>query len=256
MATFEFIDVQASDGVVSITLNRPPLNVLHLAMMAEINTALEASLADRAVGALVFRGAGKAFSAGVDVADHTADHVAEMVRRFHGIFRKLLATDVLTIAAVQGAALGGGCELACFCDVVLASERAKFGQPEVKVGVFPPIASCIYPLRIGLHRAIEMNVLGNTLDAAEALRIGLADRVLPQESFDAAVNEYVSQVRRLSRPVMRLAKRAVLLAAHEQVLSHLEQAESLYLNELMKLGDAHEGLTAFLAKREPNWKHA
>lgn len=255
MAKFEFIDVQASDGVVSITLNRPPLNVLHLAMMAEINTALEMSLADRSVGAVVFRAVGKAFSAGVDVADHSVDRVGEMIRQFHGIFRKLLATDVLTIAAAQGAVLGGGCELACFCDVVLAGERAKFGQPEVKVGVFPPVASSVFPLRMGLGRAIEMNVLGNSVDANEALRLGLVDRVFSHESFDASVDAYVAQVRQLSRPVMRLAKRAVFLAAREQILSHLERAESLYLNELMKLRDAHEGIAAFLEKREPNWTH-
>jgi cyclohexa-1,5-dienecarbonyl-CoA hydratase len=255
MARFEFIDVQTTDGVATITLNRPPLNVMHIPMMAEINAALEAVLADRSVAAVLIRATGKAFSAGVDVADHTAERVGEMLAQFHEIFRRLAAGDALTIAAVQGAALGGGCELACFCDVVLACERARFGQPEVQVGAFPPVAACVLPLRIGLGRAVEMVALGATIDAPEALRIGLIQRICPAEAFDACIDEYLGQVRRLSRPVIRLARRATWQAAREQILSHLERAERLYLEELMRLADSHEGLAAFLEKRPPAWKH-
>jgi cyclohexa-1,5-dienecarbonyl-CoA hydratase len=256
MMRFEFIDVQSGDGVASITLNRPPLNVMHIPMMAEINAALEGALSDRGIAAVVFRASGKAFSAGVDVADHTAQRVGEMIRQFHGIFRKLVTADALTIAAVQGAALGGGCELACFCDAVLASERARLGQPEVQVGVFPPVAACVLPLRIGLGRAIELTTLGTTVDAHEALRIGLINRVFPEETFAADVNGYLGQVVRLSRPVVRLAKRATFLAAQEQIRAHRERAERLYLEELMKLAGAQEGITAFLEKRAPVWRHA
>ncbi|MBU0617749.1 MAG: enoyl-CoA hydratase/isomerase family protein, partial [Planctomycetes bacterium] len=188
--------------------------------------------------------------------DHTADKVGEMIRQFHGIFRKLAATDALTIAAVNGAALGGGCELATFCDIVLASERAKFGQPEVQVGVLPPIAACIFPPQIGIKKAIELNAIGATIKADEALRIGLVNQVYPVDGFDAAVDEYLAQIRKLSRPVVRLAKRATTMVTREQILAHLEQVEKLYLDELMKLSDAHEGIAAFVAKRSPNWKHA
>lgn len=256
MGEYEFIQFERGDGTATITLNRPPLNVLNIRMLAELNAALEAGVADRSVAAIVFRATGKAFCAGVDVADHTAERVGEMIRAFHKTFRQLAACEAVTIAAVQGAALGGGCELACFCDVVLASSRARFGQPEVQVGVFPPVAACILPLRVGPGRAVELNALGDAIDASEALRIGLANQVFPVEEFDARVAEYLARIGKLSRPVVRMSKRATTLAAREQVLAHLERAERLYLDELMKLADAHEGIAAFMEKRQPVWTHA
>ncbi len=255
MSEYEFFQVRAADGVVRITMNRPPLNVMHIPMMAEFNTLLEAVIGDAAPAAIVLGANGKAFSAGVDVSDHTADKVGDMIRLFHGIFRKLASTDALTIAAVNGAALGGGCELACFCDIVLASERAKFGQPEVQVGVFPPVAACVLPLQIGIKKAIELTALGATIDAKEGHRIGLVNEVFPVDEFDTRVESYLDNIRKLSRPVVRLAKRATCLVAREQMLAHLDQAEKLYLDELMKLSDAHEGIAAFLEKRAPVWKH-
>src|SRR3989304_2426962 len=117
MKTYEFFDVQVEDGVATVTMNRPPLNVLHNPMMDEFNRVLETTLADKNLAALVLRATGKAFSAGADVSAHSADKVADMIRLFHGVFRKLAATDAPTIAVVHGAALGGGCELACFCDI-------------------------------------------------------------------------------------------------------------------------------------------
>jgi cyclohexa-1,5-dienecarbonyl-CoA hydratase len=251
----EYIQTNIEDGIATVLLNRPPLNVLNMSMLEELHAALEPLAASPEVGAIVLRGTGKAFSAGVDIADHTADKVRGMLGTFHGIFRTLAATDALTIAAVNGAALGGGCELACICDIVLASQRAKFGQPEVKVGVFPPVAACVLPVRIGLGRAVELNAVGGTIDAAEALRIGLANHTYPAEQFDAEVDLYLGAVAQLSRPVVRLAKRATVTPYRAALLAHLETAEDLYLNDLMKVEDAHEGLDAFLEKRAPVWKH-
>lgn len=255
MSESEFLDIEVSEGIATITMHRPPLNVLHNPMMADFNAALESVLAGSNLAAVVIRAEGKAFSAGVDVGDHTEEKVGEMIRQFHGIFRKLAATDALTIAVVQGAALGGGCELACFCDIVLASERAKFGQPEVQVGVFPPVAASIFPAQVGIKKAIELNAIGATIRAAEAHRIGLVNQVYAPEEFDAKVEEYLSGIRKLSRPVVRMAKRATTLLEKPRILAHLEEVEKLYLDELMKLSDAREGIAAFMEKREPNWKH-
>ena len=256
MSQYEYFNVEVQDGVATVTMNRPPLNVLHNPMMDEFNRLLETTLADKNLAALVLRATGKAFSAGVDVSDHSADKVGDMIRLFHGIFRKLASTDVLTIAAVEGAALGGGCELACFCDIVLASERAKFGQPEVQVGVFPPVAACVFPPQIGIKKAIELNALGATIDGKEAHRIGLVNQVFPVEEFDNKVSEYLAGIKRFSRPVVRLAKRATSLVVREQILKQLDETEAIYLDELMKLQDAHEGIAAFMEKRPPIWKHA
>lgn len=255
MSEYEFFDIEARDGVARVTMNRPPLNVLNIRMMAEFNDLLDSRLAGTDLAAVVIGATGKTFSAGVDVADHAVEKVADMVRLFHGIFRALAATDVLTIAAVQGAALGGGCELACFCDIVLASDRAKFGQPEVQVGVFPPVAACVLPAQVGIKKAIELTAVGMTIDAAEAHRIGLVNQVFPADDFDIHVEEYLEAIRKLSRPVVRLSKRATSLVERRKILAHLDETERLYLDELMKLSDAHEGIAAFLEKRSPVWKH-
>ncbi len=256
MSEFEYFNIDVSEGIAFIEMNRPPLNVMNNPMMAEFNHLLSDVALDKNLAAIVISGAGRAFSAGVDVGDHAPDKVADMINLFHGIFRKLAATDALTIAAINGAALGGGCELACFCDIVLASEKAKFGQPEVQVGVFPPVAACILPLQIGLRKAIEINALGQTIKADEALRIGLASQIFPVEDFDKHVQVYLDNIRKLSRPVVRLAKKATLLSARGQIMAHLERAERLYLDELMSLSDAREGIEAFVEKRAPHWSHA
>ncbi len=255
MSSDKQVRLEISDGLATITLNRPPLNVLNIAMMAEFNSLLDTVLADGNLAAIVLRAEGKAFCAGVDVADHSDDKVGEMIRQFHGIFRRLASTDALTIAVVSRAALGGGCELATFCDIILASDRAKFGQPEVQVGVLPPLAACVFPLQIGIKKAVELNAVGITVDAHEAHRIGLVNQVYPADEFDERVEGYLDNIRKLSRPVVRMAKRATVMVAREQILSHLDRVEELYLNDLMKLSDAHEGIAAFVEKREPNWQH-
>lgn len=255
MSSEQHVRLETSDGLATITLDRPPLNVLNIPMMAELNAVLESLLGDANLAAIVFRAEGKAFCAGVDVADHSGDKAGEMIRQFHGMFRRLASTDALTIAVVARAALGGGCELATFCDIVLASDRAKFGQPEVQVGVLPPVAACVFPPQIGIRKAVELNAVGMTVDAREAHRIGLVNQVYPAEEFDERVAGYLDEIRKLSRPVVRMAKRATVMVAREQVLSHLDRVEQLYREDLMKLSDAHEGIAAFMEKRTPNWKH-
>ncbi len=256
MSDYEFLKVSIEERVATVTMLREPLNVLHNPMMEEFNAILERLVAGTELIAIVLRADGKAFSAGVDVGDHSPESAKKMIHLFHGIFRKLATTDAITIAAVQGAALGGGCELACFCDVVLASSRAKFGQPEVQVGVFPPIAAVILPAQVGIKKAIELNALGRTIDAHEAHRIGLVNAVFDKETFDADVAAYISEIRKLSCPVARLAKRATLMGQREQFLARLDEVEALYLGELMELSDAKEGVAAFLERREPKWNHA
>ena len=255
MGDYEFFKIQRDEGIVRIVMNRPPLNVMHNPMMETFNTILADVIEGGDLAAIVISAEGKAFSAGVDVADHTVEKVGDMIRLFHGIFRKLASTDALTIAAVDGMALGGACELACFCDIVLASDRAKFGQPEVQVGVLPPVAACVLPLQLGLKKAVELNAIGATIDAAEAHRIGLVNQVYPAERFDDEVNAYLGRIGKLSRPVVRMAKRATVLMARDQIMAHLDRTESLYLDELMKLADAEEGISAFMSRREPEWKH-
>jgi cyclohexa-1,5-dienecarbonyl-CoA hydratase len=239
----------------TITLDHAPVNVLDIPMMTEINAALD-DITSQDVAVIVFNAVNKAFCAGVDVGDHAEDKVDEMVKQFHGIFRRLASSDALSIAAVNGAALGGGMELACFCDIVLASAKSKFGQPEVKVGVFPPVAAAMLPLQIGTRKAIELVVCGDTIKADEAKQIGLASHVFDVETFEEDVATYLLNLKGLSRPVIRQAKKACTVADRAEVMQRLDEAERIYTEELMKLGDAHEGIAAFLEKRDPNWSHA
>jgi len=250
---YQHISFEVASGVARLTFKRPPLNVLNIAMMREINSALDRF--DQATAkVLVIAAEGKAFSAGVDVAEHTADKVGEMIEVFHGMFRRLDRLDVPTLAIVQGAALGGGCEVALFCDMVLASDKAKFGQPEIKVGVFPPIAAVILPRLVSRAKALELLLTGETIDAAEAYRLGLVNKVVPPDQLQAATEELIGKFTSLSSVVLQMTRRAARLGGQGTFAEALNQVESLYLSDLMKTHDANEGLTAFLEKRPPVWK--
>ncbi|MFQ6059580.1 MAG: enoyl-CoA hydratase/isomerase family protein, partial [Anaerolineae bacterium] len=243
---FEHILFEVSDGAARLTLNKPPLNVLDIAMMREIATALEGLNEDPTVKVLVFEAAegSKTFSAGVDVSEHTADKVEEMIEVFHRIFRLLDGLEIPTVAVVDGAALGGGCELVLFCDMVIASERASFGQPEIQVGVLPPIAVVALPDIIGPKKAMEMVLTGDRIRAAEAERLGLVNQVVPTEELRATADEFLGKLTKLSGAVLRLTKRAVRIGSVGTFADGLTAVEELYLGPLMDTEDAHEGLAA------------
>jgi enoyl-CoA hydratase len=196
---------------------------------------------------------GEMFSAGVDVGEHREPHAAEMIASFRAVFEGLTAFEGIAVAAVDGIALGGGCELACLCDVVVASDRAEFGQPESQVGVLPPVASVLWPRAFGYGRAVDLLLTGERVSAHEMQSAGLVSRVVPHAGFDAAVAEAVEHYRSMSRVVASHVKRACRIGAGE-VAAALKQVEALYLNSLMKSEDADEGLRAFLEKRAPRWK--
>ncbi len=239
-----------------IVLDRPPLNVLTTGMLEELADAVAVASSAPETRVLVLTGAGKAFCAGVDVADHTADRVEGMIHAFSRAIRALLDAELPVVAALNGAALGGGLELALACDVVLARPGAKLGQPEIRLGVFPPAAAALLPRRVGLQSALELILTGRTVRAEEAASMGLVTRLLDGDDFDAAVASYTGSLAGLSRPVLRLAKRAVLAGVDRPLPAALEAADGLYLDDLMALHDPHEGLAAFMEKREPVWSDA
>jgi cyclohexa-1,5-dienecarbonyl-CoA hydratase len=251
-----FLRVRNEGGVARLSLDRPPLNVLDLPMLEEMRRAVSALSRDPDVRVLVLTGEGRAFCAGVDVADHTADRVDAMLDALHEVFQELLRCGAPVLAAVNGAALGGGCELLLACDVVLARAGAKIGQPEVRLGVFPPVAAAYLPRIVGPQAALDLILSGRTILAEEARELGLVTRVLPPDEFDAEVDQYAASLADLSGPVLRLAKRAVRDGLEKPATRALKRAESLYRHDLMRLEDAHEGLAAFLEKRAPVWKGA
>lgn len=251
----EHIRFSNENGVARLTLARPPLNILHIPMMQEMVRALGGVRQDATLRALVIQAEGKAFSAGVAVEDHVADRVRGMLDTFHEVFRILHGLDIPTVAVVQGAALGGGAELATFCDVVIAGERATVGQPETKLGVFPPIAAWCYPRRVGPARARGLILSGEALPAREAERIGLVDRVVKDEELKSASDAVVAQFAAKSAVALRMAKRALRAAQDRPFEEVLPALERTYLNDLMATEDAAEGLRSFLEKRPPVWKH-
>ncbi|MEE9208090.1 MAG: enoyl-CoA hydratase-related protein [Gemmatimonadota bacterium] len=251
-----FLRLDVADGVARVTLDRPPLNVLDIPMLQELDVVLAALGENDDLKLLVLTGEGRAFCAGVDVADHTAERVEFMLETFHGVIRRLLGFEFPVLAAVNGAALGGGCELLLACDMALAASDAKLGQPEIRLGVFPPVAAAILPRLVGLQHAMDLILTGRVLSAAEARDIGLVSQVADPDEFGRLVDERVAMLSALSRPVLRLTKRAVLDGLELPLSDALAAAERRYLGELMGFDDPHEGLAAFMEKREPVWRDA
>jgi cyclohexa-1,5-dienecarbonyl-CoA hydratase len=246
---------QIQDCVARITLNRPPLNIIDIPMMGELRDALRQVQSASDARVLVLAHQGKAFSAGVSIQDHTPDKVGEMLEKFHGVIGLLHSLAIPTVALVDGMALGGGCELAVVCDMVLASDRATFGQPEIKVGVFPPVAAVLFPALVGRNRALELLLTGEAIDAAEAKSIGLINKVFSAASFGERTDEFIGKLTSLSGAALRLTKRAVDRGPFENFPEGIKAVEQLYLGELMQTEDAREGLNAFLEKRKPVWKN-
>ena len=252
--SFQHIRSELADGVGTIRLNRPPVNILNIEMMEEINRALGDFKKEEGLKVLLFRAEGKAFSAGVDVGEHMGDMVKRMIETFHGMFRLMDELQAPSIAVVNGSALGGGCELALYCDMVLATEKSTFGQPEIMVGVFPPIAALIFPRIMGRKRGMELILSGKTIGARDALEMGLINRIISEDSLEEDVKGFVDEFARHSAAVLRLTKKAFIEGLCDDVGEGLRRIERVYLDELMKSEDAIEGLKAFLEKRKPLWK--
>jgi cyclohexa-1,5-dienecarbonyl-CoA hydratase len=235
-----------------IVLNDPPLNILDIEMLGQLREAMAKVQSDRPL--LIFRGAGeKAFSAGASVQDHTGDRVGKMLELFHDCFRKLHRLDVVTVAIVNGVALGGGCELALACDFVLASNHSRFGQPEINLGVFPPVAAWQLSRQLPPRKGLEMLLTGDPIDAATAERLGIVNAVIGSAEFEPKVDEWLGRLLRHSASSLRYAKKAFRRAMADDFDDRLARVEKLYLDELMESEDATEGLNAFLEKRKPVW---
>lgn len=240
----------------TLTLGRPPLNILDLEMIAALDARLIELAGDDEIQLVVLRGAGeKAFSAGVSVGDHVGEKVPAMLAGFHGAIRRLRKLPATTLAVVDGACLGGGMELALVCDLVLATDRARFGQPEIRLGCYPPVAAALYPSRLGHGRTMELLLTGRPLDAEEAERLGLVTWRVAHDQLDARLGELADELTRPSAAVARLTKRAVLAGGDCPFEAALAIAERLYLDELAETDDMREGIAAFLEKRSPVWRH-
>lgn len=249
------LNFEKRDDSYRITLNAPPLHILDIEILGELREALERVENDRHL--LIIDSVGdRAFSAGASVQDHIGDRVIEMLRRFHDCFRLLHRLELVTIALVRGAALGGGAELAFGCDFVLCADTSKFGQPEINLGVFPPVAAYQLSRQAAPRVGLELLLTGESIDALTAHRLGLVNAVFPIATFAEEADGWLSRLTKQSASTLRYAKKAYRIAGVDDFEERLAKVEKFYLEELMKTADANEGLDAFVNKRPPVWKHA
>jgi len=251
---YEHVDLTFEGSVATLTLKRPPLNVMNIDMMEQMNAALLELRGRKGLKILLVRGNPEAFSAGIDVSEHTRERVARLLQVFHRIFETIRLLDVVAVAAVEGVAYGGGFQLAIGCNLVVASKSSRFAVPEINMGLFPPLAAVVLPRAAPRRKAMEWILTGEDIPAEELLSYGLVNRVLSDDTFDAGLGEFVAQLASKSGPVLQLAKRAQTESYYSGYEEALYKAENLYLRDLMTLDDPIEGVAAFLEKRAPSWQ--
>lgn len=251
------VDVRLEEegAVLRVRLDAPPGNILDAKMMISLRRVVEAARPVKQLRLIVLEGAGENFSFGASVEEHLPEHVGGMLENFHSLFRALIDTDIPLAALVRGQCLGGGLEMAAFCDRVIVEAGAQLGQPEIKLGVFAPIGSLLLPWRCGA-RGAGLALTGRSISAEKAVAIGLADECVDAGAGEAAVQRWwAEELRPLSAASLRHARQAVRWNLNRLLRDGIPEMEILYLDELMKTGDAVEGIRAFLDKRDPNWSH-
>ena len=254
-ADFQFVKFQISDGVARMTLNRPEHNLLNENMLRELIDGIPhaGELPDAKL--IVLDSACKVFCGGIDVGEYTSERVFQMLDAFHSVFIRILETSKPVVCVVNGPAIGGGAELAAFGDLVIATPKARFAQPEITIGVFPPLASTILPFLVGPKIALELVLLGEPVTAERALDLGIINRLVPEAQLESTVNDLCARIAGHSGPVLTMAKKAILGGMGLSLRDGLRNSMNIFLNELYRLEDSQEGLRALVEKRKPEWKN-
>jgi cyclohexa-1,5-dienecarbonyl-CoA hydratase len=243
------------DDVAYLELQAPPHNILTCRLMGQMSAALDEIAKDETLKAVALTAQGKAFSAGADVGEHAPERAAELMAAFGGLFRRLAGLELPVVMAVDGAALGGGFELVMMADVLLASDRATFGQPEIRLGFFAPVAVVRLPALVGPTRATEIVCSGRTYTAEEMQRYGLVARIVPSSELGAALESTLGDLRRASPLIMRMNVRMLKRLGGRPFAETLQTAEAAFVGELMATEDVREGISSFFEKRRPQWKN-
>ena len=244
------IGCDRQDRVVFLTINEPPVNVLTTALCSELSMQLNSLVGDDGIAAVLLSGAGKCFSAGASVEEHAQATASAMLEELEGTCLTLANFPAPVVAMVHGLCLGGALELAQFCDFVVADPGAKFGQPEIQLAFFPPLACQRLPRLIGYQNAAWLNLTGETIGAEAALALGLVQKIVPQADWGQLEQRFNT----LSAPVLRLAKRALRGAKPAPPHVELAKMTDLFMNELYKIEDVQEGIASFKEKRAPVWR--
>ncbi len=253
--SFEFIRHQVEGPVARLTLHRPEHNLLNEQMLRELANGIGMVAENGAVKLIVLDASGKVFSAGVDIGEYTGERAFSMLDAFHAACIAMVETPQPVLVIVDGAAIGGGAELVAYGDLVVATPRARFALPEITIGMFPPLASTMFPHIIGPKRALELVLTGEAISAEKARDLGLVNRLVPEAQLQAAVNELIGKITAQSGAVLGMAKKAVLGGMGMSLRDSLKNSMNIFLNELYRLEDSQEGLRALLEKRKPQWKN-
>lgn len=250
------IKIQKEEYIARITLSKPPLNIFNTKDLLNLEKVLRDLNNQEKLKLIILNSDQKVFSAGVDAADHTQKNIVELLNAFHKVFYAMLDLKIPTISFIRSTCLGGGCEIALFCDFVIASENAFFSQPEIKLGCFPPVSLIHLSQLIGDKKALELILTGSKLSAGEAARHGLINHVYREEEFEEKSQEFINSIISNSSSVIRLVlKNYKELNYKSDIKENLIRTRRVYLNELMQLEDTQEGIRSFLEKRSPVWKN-
>ena len=252
---FQFVKFRQDGEVGRLTLDRPEHNLLNERMLAELAVGVM-TLGDRSeVKLIILDSAAKAFCGGIELGEYTQRRVFQLLDAFQGTFSAMLDTSKPLLVVVNGPAFGGGAELAALGDLVLATPRARFSQPEIKLGVFPPLAAVVLPYILGPKLALELVLTGETLTAERAREVGLVNWLVPETELQNKMDEIVAKVTAQSGPVLTMAKKAIIGSLGLSLREGVRNSMKVFLNELADLEDSREGLRALVEKRAPKWKN-
>jgi cyclohexa-1,5-dienecarbonyl-CoA hydratase len=252
---FQFVKVNIVGEVAHLTLDRPDHNLLNERMLMEIGAGIN-TLGERStIKLIVLEAAGKAFCGGIEIGEYTQRRVFQLLDAFHGAFSAMLDTSKPVLAVVNGPAFGGGAELAALSDLVIATPKARFAQPEIRLGVFPPLAAAVLPYILGPKQALELVLTGEAISAERARELGFVNWLVSEEEMPKKVEDVISRVTAQSGPVLTMAKKAILGSLGLPLRDGVRNSMKVFLNELADLEDSQEGLRALVEKRAPKWKN-
>lgn len=254
-AGFKFIQFDTSSFIARLTLNHPPYNVLTVPMMGEIAEAIEGLSSRADIKAILVTSSQKMFSAGISLEDSKADRVFQTLDAFNRVFRAIREISKPLVVVVNGPAVGAGSELVAFGDMVIATPNAKFAQPEVKLGVFPPFACVMLPQMIGPKKTYELILTGEALSAEEAHQLGFVNKVVPEAQLNKVVEDIINKIGEFSGPVLEVTKKVISSSQGVPLDEAMKKSQDIYLNQLQALEDVQEGIRAVLEKRKPVWKN-
>lgn len=252
---FKFIRFRIEGEVARLTLDRPDHNMLNERMLAELASGIDSLEGRGDVKLIVLDSAAQSFCGGIELGEYTPRRAFQVLDAFQRAFTAMLDTAKPLLIVVNGPAFGGGAELAALGDLVVATPRAKFAQPEIKLGVFPPLGAAILPFIVGPKLALELVLTGEVINAERAQSLGLVNRVVSENKLDLTVKEMSEQVTAHSGPVLTMAKKAILGSMGLSLRDGVRQSMAVFLNELSSLEDSSEGLRAIAEKRSPKWKN-